>query len=286
MKNNIEKIHKLELFILDKFIEVCDKYNLRWFADSGTLLGAIREGKMIQWDDDIDVVMLREDYNKLLKIGTTEFKSPFFLQSNETDRYTYTFSKLRFSDSTILEVNDYASNDYNHAFNKGIFIDIFVLDAVPEKEDEFTSLQMMMRYIYNYSTANSYDKKTCLMHNISRSKDVFRELNWLLSENSRKYANSKYLANLYFDKMTDYRNVVLYRDDYSSYKEIDFDGLKHKLRIPVGYERILRTWYGDDWKIPKQFTSCHSVDSAFYDTEKSYKEYEKLTFDEYMKLFK
>ena len=62
--------------------------------------------------------------------------------------------------------------------------------------------------------------------------------------------------------------------------------LTHKLKIPVGYERILSTWYGSDWQIPKKIESCHSIDKAFYDTENSYIKYENLSFEEYMKLFK
>ena len=63
--SKIEKIQKNCLKLLDEFISVCDKHKLKWFADGGTLLGAMRKGKMIAWDDDVDVVMPREDYDKL-----------------------------------------------------------------------------------------------------------------------------------------------------------------------------------------------------------------------------
>ena len=79
--NDIDSIHQLELMLLDNFIQVCDKHSIQWFADSGTLLGAVRAGEMIPWDDDIDIVMLRPEYDKLLKVADEEFKYPFFFQT-------------------------------------------------------------------------------------------------------------------------------------------------------------------------------------------------------------
>lgn len=280
---NINEVHKIELMLLDKFIEVCNKHNLQWFADSGTLLGAVRNKEMIPWDDDIDVIMLREDYNKLLKIASKEFKSPFFFQNVETDNFVPSFSKLRYSNSTILEKDFYSKNNFLSTFNKGIFIDIFVLDAVPDLQDEFESLQYMLRYIYNFSPLKEYDKVNDAHH--ERNKQMLTDLNWLLTQNSIKHKSSKYLANLYFCKSSRYRDFVLYREDYSSYYEIDFKGLKHKLRLPIGAERILATWYGKDWKIPMKQDSKHSFENAFYDVKQSYMQYEQLSFEEYMKLF-
>ena len=60
-------INEVCLKLLNKFIEVCDAHNLNWFVDSGTLLGCVRKGKMIPWDDDIDIIMPRKDYDLLHK---------------------------------------------------------------------------------------------------------------------------------------------------------------------------------------------------------------------------
>ena len=87
---------------LDEFIRVCDKYNLKWFADGGTLLGAVREGKLIEWDDDIDIVMPREDYNRLLTIGQNEFKKPFFFQTPLTDYYFDFVIRLHHDNTTFM----------------------------------------------------------------------------------------------------------------------------------------------------------------------------------------
>lgn len=85
ISSEMKKVWQVELILLKKLLEVCEKYNLKVFAEGGTLLGAIRERGFIPWDDDIDVAMLREDYDKLQDIALNEFKAPYFFQSGYTD---------------------------------------------------------------------------------------------------------------------------------------------------------------------------------------------------------
>ena len=75
-----KEIWAVEIDMLLKFIYVCEKHNLKYFADSGTLLGAARHNGFIPWDDDIDVAMLRKDYDKFCKIAINEFKYPYFFK--------------------------------------------------------------------------------------------------------------------------------------------------------------------------------------------------------------
>ena len=81
----LEKLHQVELKALLKFDQVCRKYNLQYTLDGGTLLGAIRHKGFIPWDDDTDVCMLREDFEKLRSIPKEEWGNDFFYQSHETD---------------------------------------------------------------------------------------------------------------------------------------------------------------------------------------------------------
>ena len=101
MNEKIKEIQKCCLKLFDKFIEVCNKHKLSWFVDGGTLLGAIREGKMIEWDDDIDIVMPRSDFNTLLSIGITEFKDEYFFQTTYTDNIFQLMIKLRLKSSIM-----------------------------------------------------------------------------------------------------------------------------------------------------------------------------------------
>ena len=74
----LQRLQKLELDILKDFIYVCDKYDLTWFSFAGTAIGALRHGGFIPWDDDIDVWMPREDYNRLIESFNTAVKVPYY----------------------------------------------------------------------------------------------------------------------------------------------------------------------------------------------------------------
>lgn len=82
----INAIQHIQLDLLKELLRVCDKYNLRVWADGGTLLGTVREKGFIPWDDDIDMALFREDYDKLVAVAPKEFKHPFFFSSVGTPR--------------------------------------------------------------------------------------------------------------------------------------------------------------------------------------------------------
>lgn len=80
ISSEMKKVWNVQMKLLKKLLEVCDKHHLKIWADGGTLLGTVRDHGYIPWDDDIDMVMLREDYDKLLEIAPKEFEEPFFFQ--------------------------------------------------------------------------------------------------------------------------------------------------------------------------------------------------------------
>ena len=81
ISKEMKQVWACELDLLKKLLQVCEKYNLKCWADAGTLIGAIRDHGFIPWDDDIDVAMLREDYDKLVSIADKEFAHPYFFQT-------------------------------------------------------------------------------------------------------------------------------------------------------------------------------------------------------------
>ena len=85
-KKEIERVKRLEFKILKDIDEVCRENNIKYYLIGGTLLGAVRHGGFIPWDDDIDIVMFRDEYNKFVKLFRN-FDESYFLQNFETDSH-------------------------------------------------------------------------------------------------------------------------------------------------------------------------------------------------------
>jgi len=249
------------LALFEEFIRVCKFFDLNWFADSGTLLGAIRKGKLIPWDDDVDVIMPRKDYDILCKIGKDAFHKPFFFQTPMTDRMFEIHAKLRMDGTTSITPRE--KNGFHH---KGMFLDIFPLDAVPDDENELNALIGFLRTIGRYSSLRDIYSS---YPNVSAFQ-TFYTMNDILADNTIRNANSKYIGNVVFYRYSDYQYAKFTRAAYSDYELKQFENLSEKIRVPVGYEEILKVWYGDDWMIEKQVQTAHN---AIVNPNKDFKEY-------------
>lgn len=123
----LKSIQGVQKKLLKKVIEICESNKLAYFAYYGTLLGAVRHQDMIPWDDDVDIVMPREDYTRFLSIVKKMQDSDIFLQTVDSDRECFYggYAKLRASNTTAIELRNWGSD-----CNQGIWIDIMPLDRV------------------------------------------------------------------------------------------------------------------------------------------------------------
>ena len=140
----MNELQKKQLDILKAFISVCEKHHLQYFLVGGTALGAIRHKGFIPWDDDIDVGMLREDYDKFVELQD-EFKgTPYFIQTFKSDPcYIYNFGKLRDSSTTFIE----AQYKY-HRINHGVWIDIFPIDGFSKEIKPRETFKKKIRHLW------------------------------------------------------------------------------------------------------------------------------------------
>ncbi len=278
--NNMKKIWNVELDLLAKLKDICNKYGLNYCASSGTLLGAARHKGFIPWDDDIDIFLPWADYKKLLEIAPKECSYPFFFQSflNEEDGET-SASRLRRSDTTGFTKWEYenVSADYD----KGIFIDIFPLFYVPEsKLDQAAQKETIMFFwkcirghdaliqINRGGTPNpDYEKYIMYYRCISESMTI-RDIKWA-------YLNACAID----DKPTNIVGATSSRVhldslmwDASLYAEyIDLPFENTTIKVPKKYESVLDKQYGD-WRTPVENGSRHEM--VVIDTETPWKNYD------------
>ena len=124
----IKAVQKTATKILKEFDRICKKHNLKYSLAHGSLIGQVRHGGFIPWDDDVDVMMPRNDYIKLRKICKTELKKPFFYQTHETDKeWFFLYDKIRYT-GTVYKETAFEDKKINH----GVFLDIFPLDKIPD----------------------------------------------------------------------------------------------------------------------------------------------------------
>ena len=140
----LRKVQLAQLEIGKEIKRVCDENGIKYFLDSGTLLGAIRHKGFIPWDDDMDMGMLREDYERFIEIAPKELKPEYFLQTWKTDKsYPYAFAKIR-KGTVFIEAVSQKTNAHNE-----IFVDVFPYDIYPDDETVRTKLTkkiMLLKY--------------------------------------------------------------------------------------------------------------------------------------------
>lgn len=259
----------MELDLLKKLITVCRENGLRCWAEGGTLLGAVRHKGFIPWDDDVDVCMPREDYDRLLTIGGKAFQSPYFLQSAYSDvEYYRGHAQLRLDGTAAVR-----PSDSYRAFHQGIFIDIFPLDGVPEDPQELADTMRFIMKRYKFLKAGTtsllYSGRWGLLFRKLKSKWAVRRYGWQnLYAETEERLRSHSLATC--DKWAElsFGSGLFDRQIFDETLWMDFEDIK--IPVPAGYDAFLRTQFGDDYMTPVKAPSCHG--ELVFDLGRSYKE--------------
>ena len=261
-------VKEIQLKIATHVLDVCQRHGLKVWADWGTLLGAVREKGMIPWDDDIDLMMMREDYEKLIRLADTEFQHPFFLQSFHTEKNYYRgHAQVRY-DGTAAILPD----DIGMPFHQGILVDVFVYDHIPDSLDCAAWKQSLRR-------ARMAQK--CLL-TAQYGKGAKR----LIAKAVCGVIGHKRLYRLYERQFTkwngretkriscptyDWRQVEREAKERTWYEEtvmLPFEDME--IPAPAGYDKVLTTLYGADYMTPRQAASGHG--RVILDAERDYKE--------------
>lgn len=272
VSDKMKKVWAVELDLLKKFDEVCKKHSLKYFAGFGTLLGAVRHQGFIPWDDDLDLFMLRDEYEKMKIVAKEEFKGKYYFQDwyNSCGR-TWIFSKLRNSETTAVEYPDKSAE-----FNQGIFIDIFPIDEFDDGIHVNPEFKAIQKELFN-----------CINNPVDMLKGILAGKQYTMDIDSVvTLANDYIRAQHLFDQLTlenfGQSDIVGYfydemRGNDRRYPKSAFDEVIYlpfediMIPAPKGYDIILRKYYGD-YMIPVQEANNHQ-NRIILDPDKPYTEY-------------
>lgn len=255
-----KKVWAVELQILEKFNEVCKKHRLTWYAYYGTLLGAVRHQGFIPWDDDIDVVMLRDDYARLCAIAPEEFTEPYHFQTIAA------FCKICDSRTTAIDPQNY---DLTGNTNHGIFIDIFPFDSIDDGTDlQFSTIAQIQKLLWV-----AISQPHIIQNALEAGKHVLLSTDFLKDYLKKTFPEQLQIfesLNLSCFRKTQRVNYILdelFSDllDSNLYKSVDIACFQNiiylpfeniEIPVPSEYDTILTQSYGD-YHRPIQGVSTH-----------------------------
>ncbi|MBQ8538946.1 MAG: LicD family protein [Ruminococcus sp.] len=279
-------IQKIDLVLLKEFDRVCRKIGVGYFVCGGTMLGHMRHDGFIPWDDDIDVGMLRADYDKFIKEGGKYLGEDFFLQTRKSDpKIPYLFSKIRLNGTSYI-------TNYNEKrdFHKGICLDLFPFDYIPNSLNERQRFKNKVLFwsnihhkvINRHKEKTIYDSKPATIYEWwARTYNEFRrklvhlvplKLTQALYIKKATYYNSK-AEEMKLTTVASFLPTYTYADvkDMIPYQDINFEGIKvmalkdmdkfltmqykDYMRLPLLHQRVghdLVSWHVDE-EIAKKY---------------------------------
>lgn len=245
-KGTLDKLHSIELEILIEVDRICKKHGIKYFLDSGSALGAIRHKGFIPWDDDIDIAMLREDYDNFCMIAPYELRDCFFFQSIESDLHYNKFHvKVRKNDTKYVE-----SRIAGREMHQGVFIDIVAFDKVPKHFFRITNaFVFFMRRAVSYDHEKEFLPRNCFKSIISKiiaGKNPLLRYHKVCTMFEKLKKNYMYMAFEY----PVYQHFVFPSRVFSGTKEVEFEG--HYFPIVSGYDEYLSIMYGDYMQLPPE----------------------------------
>ena len=249
----LEKLQNTQIEILEEIVRICEKHQLRYFLIYGTLIGAIRHKGFIPWDDDLDIGMPREDYEKFLRIAKEELGDSYFLQDMETQKkYWLTFAKVRKNNTIFEETAVVNMPEYIH---KGIFVDVFPLDYVKKKDGVLVYIQFALsKAIIEtlYYKAGVYKKSSLRYPTLDLLMGVFsmKTLGKLQAKIAMLQRRKNATCFADFNSPRAYEKAIYPMEYFLPSQSHEFAG--KTFQVPNSYDTYLRMIYGDYMQLPKE----------------------------------
>ena len=253
------------LDMLEVFLAICRKHQLRYFATDGTLLGAVRHNGFIPWDDDVDLGMPRPDYDRFLRLAPRELPRHLALvhKGNELEN-PYPFARIRDGRTTCI-IRHYRNLRVHH----GVFIDIFPLDGMPNGKAETEALRQRMLALTEESKRllrpflsdpqarrSRFSSRALMPIHLLRMQRIYRQYEQLMR--SHPFDSSDRIFEYWFQPGAGPIEPMIWdKRDFADSVLLDFEHLK--LPSPKGYDHYLRMRYGEYTAFPAEKKGTHGV---------------------------
>ena len=262
-ENQTKALREKELEILHEIDRICKKHGIIYTLTYGSLLGAIRHKGFIPWDDDMDIAMTRDHYERFKQVCKKELSDRFFYQCNETDpEYFHLIDKIRLNGTIFRE-----KVTADKKMHQGIYVDIFPFDSVPENKFR-RKLQFLHFHLYRVGLMSKFLKnserhgaKKILSYIVKVIYAPFsmKTLYKRAAAVASKYRGQdmKYVFCLYDSILLD---SLLQKEWLEETIDGSFEG--YTFPIPKEYDKVLRVMYGDYMQLPpeKDRVPVHSLE--------------------------
>lgn len=261
IKEFSEQLFRDKLLDAFKFtIRFLDIHNLQWFVGFGTCIGAVRHQGLIPWDDDIDIFMPRQDYNKLLSLKKSFENTGYGLVTSEIQDYPLPFAKIEDLGTTIWELKE-------RPYITGVFIDVFPMDLSSKKPQEIMKdLKKYNLFLNLYQSSVTSNSLKDIVHYLVHKhfRFAFHGFLSLFTRKRRNYFLKRLqrLDDFNYSVIGDYfvlfsacyvykyEKEILRQEWFNDYVLMPFEGME--VRVPIGYHEYLSYVYGDYMKLPPE----------------------------------
>lgn len=265
------------LELLKEFDRVCRKNNIKYMLFAGTALGAVRHQGFIPWDDDLDVALLREDYDKLMKLDAEEWNAEYYMQCEYSKHWPIHFSKLRKNHTACLE--KYHPKD--NRTHQGIYIDVFPIDNCSNN-----NVVRKLQFVASKAVAaksfskRGYDTDSILKKIVLGCSRIF-PLKPFYALATLKKRNGSLYVHSFLGGSIKYEKGIFEREWFAETVDVTFESIIAP--VPKYYHNILNQQYGDYMTLPPEEERKCKVHAILVDKDKDYTEYEHyrdgMTFD-------
>lgn len=255
----------VQIKILQEIDRICRRHDIKYFAEWGTLLGAVRHKGFIPWDDDLDVAMLREDFQRFLHYARKELPDIYFLFDISSDEYDQLMARVMNSDKLVLD-EEMLDEFYGCPYASGV--DIFCIDYLPrdkDEEDTFMEILALTNYAGNHWDTGeiSEEEKEESVKEIEKLTNYHFNPDLPMKRQLLELSNK--VSAMYWDAggdevsfpclMVDRRDYRLPASCYESTIEMPFENIM--IPVPVGYDQILRLRYSENYMVPVKAWGTH-----------------------------